>query len=157
MSMEQTVSRDIPVKESALQINPVIFDELTFKRLSNKHFGESKVQLKISQIIQKLEDSHYRVIIKVEAVQEEEFSATVQISGYCTIDENDPAKDQLLKRNTLAILFPYIRSELTLLTAQPETDPIVWPVMNIQAMMDEATEINPDDAKESTDQTQKNQ
>lgn len=155
--MEQTVSRDIPVKESALQINPVIFDELTFKRLSNKHFGESKVQLKISQIIQKLEDSHYRVIIKVEAVQEEEFSATVQISGYCTIDENDPAKDQLLKRNTLAILFPYIRSELTLLTAQPETDPIVWPVMNIQAMMDEATEINPDDAKESTDQTQKNQ
>lgn len=157
MSMEQTVSRDIPVKESALQINPVIFDELTFKRLSNKHFGESKVQLKIGQIIQKLEDSHYRVIIKVEAVQEEEFSATVQISGYCTIDENDPAKDQLLKRNTLAILFPYIRSELTLLTAQPETDPIVWPVMNIQAMMDEATEINPDDAKESTDQTQKNQ
>lgn len=155
--MEQTVSRDIPVKESALQINPVIFDELTFKRLSNKHFGESKVQLKIGQIIQKLEDSHYRVIIKVEAVQEEEFSATVQISGYCTIDENDPAKDQLLKRNTLAILFPYIRSELTLLTAQPETDPIVWPVMNIQAMMDEAIEINPDDAKESTDQTQKNQ
>lgn len=155
--MEQTISRDIPVKESALQINPVIFDELTFKRLSNKHFGESKIQLKIGQIIQKLKDSHYRVIIKVEAVQEEEFSATVQISGYCTIDENDPAKDQLLKRNTLAILFPYIRSELTLLTAQPETDPIVWPVMNIQAMMDEATEINPDDAKESTDQTQDDQ
>ena len=155
--MEQTISRDIPVKESALQINPVVFDELTFKRLSNKHFGESKVQLKIGQIIQKLKDSHYRVIIKVEAVQEEEFSATVQISGYCTIDENDPAKDQLLKRNTLAILFPYIRSELTLLTAQPETDPIVWPVMNIQAMMDEATEINPDDAKESTDQTQDDQ
>ena len=155
--MEQAISRDIPVKESALQINPVVFDELTFKRLSNKHFGESKVQLKIGQIIQKLEDSHYRVIIKVEAVQEEEFSATVQISGYCTIDENDLAKDQLLKRNTLAILFPYIRSELTLLTAQPETDPIVWPVMNIQAMMDEATEINPDDAKESTDQTQDDQ
>ena len=155
--MEQTISRDIPVKESALQINPVIFDELTFKRLSNKHFGESKIQLKIGQIIQKLKDTHYRVIIKVEAVQEEEFSATVQISGYCTIDENDPAKDQLLKRNTLAILFPYIRSELTLLTAQPETDPIVWPVMNIQAMMDEATEINPDDAKESTDQTQDDQ
>ena len=155
--MEQTISRDIPVKESALQINTVIVDELTFKRLSNKHFGESKIQLKIGQIIQKLKDSHYRVIIKVEAVQEEEFSATVQISGYCTIDENDPAKDQLLKRNTLAILFPYIRSELTLLTAQPETDPIVWPVMNIQAMMDEATEINPDDAKESTDQTQDDQ
>ena len=155
--MEQAISRDIPVKESALQINPVVFDELTFKRLSNKHFGESKVQLKIGQIIQKLKDSHYRVIIKVEAVQEEEFSATVQISGYCTIDENDPAKDQLLKGNTLAILFPYIRSELTLLTAQPETDPIVWPVMNIQAMMDEATEINPDDAKESTDQTQDDQ
>lgn len=155
--MEQAISRDIPVKESALQINPVVFDELTFKRLSNKHFGESKVQLKIGQIIQKLKDSHYRVIIKVEAVQEEEFSATVQISGYCTIDENDPAKDQLLKGNTLAILFPYIRSELTLLTAQPETDPIVWPVMNIQAMMDEATEINPDDTKESMDQTKDDQ
>ena len=66
--MEQAISRDIPVKESALQINPVVFDELTFKRLSNKHFGESTVQLKIGQIIQKLKDSSHCFHKKMSAL-----------------------------------------------------------------------------------------
>lgn len=152
--MAQTVSRDIPVKESILQMNPVVFDELSFKRLSNERSGKSKIRLKLRQTVQKLEDSRYRVTIWAEAEQPEEYIATAQISGYCTINENDPAKEQLLKENALAILFPYIRSELTLLTAQPETEPIVWPVMNIQAMMAQSAQAVPDETQSSSKKAQ---
>ena len=44
-------------------------------------------------------------------------------------------KDVLLRQNAVAILFAYVRSELTLITSQPDTDPIVLPVVNIAAMM----------------------
>ena len=135
--MEQNINRDLPVVQSVLQMNPVFFDKLSFERLGVST-GESKVRLKINQKIKKIDDGKYVVTILAEATQENEFIATVQISWYCTVDESDPAKEHLLKENAFAILFPYIRSELTLLTAQPETDPIVWPVMNIQAMMEQA-------------------
>lgn len=70
-----------------------------------------------------------------QATREGEFKAKVQISGYWSIEESDSHKNQLLQENALAILFPYVRSQMTLLTAQPETEPIVWPAMNINKMM----------------------
>lgn len=36
-----------------------------------------------------------------------------------------------------AILMPYLRSEVSLLTAQPETDCVVLPVFNINKMLEE--------------------
>ena len=135
--MEQIVDRDIPVEKSILEIQPVKFDKLSFERFGNRT-GKSKIKLKINQKIKKHDESHYTVTILAEAIKEKEFTATVQISGECTVDENDPAKENLIKENAFAILFPYVRSEFTLLTTQPETDPIVWPVMNIRAMMDRA-------------------
>ena len=40
----------------------------------------------------------------------------------------------LFKENGVAILFPYLRSELTLLTTQPGFQPIVLPAVNIAKM-----------------------
>ena len=110
--MEQNINRDLPVVQSVLQMNPVFFDKLSFERLGVST-GESKVRLKINQKITKIDDGKYVVTILAEATQENEFIATVQISGYCTVDESDLAKEHLLKENAFAILFPYIRSELT--------------------------------------------
>lgn len=147
--MEQNINRDLPVVQSVLQIRPVMFDKLSFERIGNKA-ADSKIHLEINQKIKKNDESHYTTTILVKAIKEKEFVATVQISGECTVNENDPNKDKLVKENAFAILFPYVRSELTLLTAQPETDPIVFPVMNIQAMMERAeqTEQDKDDDKE---------
>ena len=44
-------------------------------------------------------------------------------------------EDNLISNNAVAILMPYLRSELSLLTAQPETDCIVMPVFNVNAML----------------------
>ena len=46
-------------------------------------------------------------------------------------------KNELISKNSVAILMPYLRSEISLLTAQPETETVVLPVFNINRMMDE--------------------
>lgn len=135
--MSENISRNIPVEKSFIQINPVVFDELSFKRLGTKT-EDSKIHLEINQTVKKNDESHYTLTIFVKTTKEKEFIATVKIRGECFVNENDPSKDILVQENAFSILFPYVRSELTLLTSQPETDPIVLPVMNVQAMMERA-------------------
>ena len=47
-------------------------------------------------------------------------------------------KKSLIQKNAVAIMMPYVRSQLTLLTSQPGVDPIVMPPLNINAMLDDA-------------------
>lgn len=58
-----------------------------------------------------------------------------EVDGYTQYDET--TVQALLKRNTVAILFPFLRSQVTLLTAQPGMLPIVLPTININAFFDE--------------------
>ena len=104
---------ELPV--SVLKANHIVFDELSFVRDGFSLKDDSKTSFNLSYGIDKISD--------------------VQISGYWSIEESDSHKNQLLQENALAILFPYVRSQMTLLTAQPETEPIVWPAMNINKMM----------------------
>ena len=124
---------------SVLQMDPVVFDELSFQRkgFQNKEKG-APVNLSVARQVQKISDGHYRVIVRATVTCPQEYVARVQISGFCSLREDLENKDELLNGNALAILFPYIRSQLTLLTAQPGTNPIVLPAMNIAKMLEES-------------------
>ena len=41
------------------------------------------------------------------------------------------------RKNTIAILFPYVRSYISIITTQPGMTPIVLPAMNIVAMIND--------------------
>ena len=47
------------------------------------------------------------------------------------------AEDAIIQQNAVAIVMPYIRSEISLLTAQPGVDSVVLPSFNIAEMMSE--------------------
>ena len=125
---------------SVLKLNHVVFDEITFKRLgfnpSNKREKES--QLWFGKHVDKVSEGEYRVSLSIKVLREKEYKAVVSVSGYCSISEDEPFKDRILNENAIAILFPYVRAELTLLTAQPETDPLIIPAVNINAMFKQA-------------------
>ncbi len=63
------------------------------------------------------------------------FSLFVEMVGEFEIDDtsdlNDTTKRTLFEKNTLSIMFPYMRSEITLLTSQPQMMPIIIPPINI--------------------------
>lgn len=83
-------------------------------------------------------------MVQAIATRQDEYVAKVQISGFCSIDENLENKDAILNNNAVAILFAYVRSQLTLLTSQPGTSPIVLPVMNIAKMIEESEKQSQD-------------
>lgn len=79
--------------------------------------------------------------------KEEEYQFTISLSGFFKINgtENITDKDveDLINKNSVVILMPYLRSEVTILTAQPETESVILPIFNINKMLD-----NKDDLEE---------
>ncbi len=64
--------------------------------------------------------------------------------GFFVIEDNETiseeTRNKLISRNTVAILMPYLRSEVSLLTAQPGIECVVLPTFNINHMMDKQAE-----------------
>ena len=124
-----------PVK-SVLKIDKVVFDDLSFHRFGFESNDRSvPTELGIAKDVKKLSDGYYRVSVKATVTRKEEYEASVQTSGFCYIDESLENKDELLNANAVSILFAYVRSQLTLLTAQPGMSPVVLPVMNVAEMI----------------------
>lgn len=123
---------------SVLKLKHVVFDEIKFKRLGFQNKKKKKARLDFGKHVEKIDEGEYQVSLSIKAVREEEYEAIVTISGYCGISEDTPFKDRILNENAIAILFPYVRAELTLLTAQPETETLMIPAVNINAMFKRA-------------------
>lgn len=49
--------------------------------------------------------------------------------------KNNIERGIVVTKNTVAILFPYLRSQVTLMTAQPNIEPVVIPAININALL----------------------
>ena len=47
----------------------------------------------------------------------------------------DEQKQIIITKNTLAILFPYLRAQVTLMTSQPDVEPVVLPAININSLL----------------------
>lgn len=137
--MNVDYSRENPAL-SLLKMRHVIFDELSFVRKGFKT-NQKGLETEISVSINSDKDNMYRVTLGFVGEKAGEYVVRVRVTGYCEIDEDSAVKDELLKKNMVAILFPYVRSQLTLLTAQPETDPIILPALNINAMIDQAESV----------------
>lgn len=121
---------------SELVIEHIVFDELSFKRKGLERNDLGNINIQFGVAIDKLDEGKYRVSLKVTADSPDEYMLEVRLSGFCSIDENCDRKDEMLRKNAVAILFPYIRSEVTLLTAQPGVNAVVLPVLNIDATID---------------------
>lgn len=63
----------------------------------------------------------------------------ISLSGFFSIESEKELEkdliDMLVTKNSVAILMPHLRSELSLLTAQPEVECVVLPVFNVNNMV----------------------
>ena len=50
---------------------------------------------------------------------------------------NEEQKKYILQRNTVAIMYPFIRSQISLLTTQPGMMPIIIPPIDINALVEQ--------------------
>lgn len=116
-----------------LKLNALVFDDIIFKRLGMH--SENELEVSFSVIIgTNISDQDIKkVSVRVTGEKREEYSFEIQASGFFSYEGS--AEDSIIQQNAVAIVMPYIRSEVSLLTAQPGLDPVVLPPFNIAEMM----------------------
>lgn len=125
--------------ESVLRLNKIVFDKIEFNRLGFK--SDKEVELEIqSNISQRQDSDFYRVTLVLKGKKPEEYTLEIGLSGFFSIEVDgelsEELKNTLITKNSVAILMPYLRSQVSLLTAQPEVDCVVLPAFNINSMLD---------------------
>lgn len=121
--------------QCVLTLNHLIFDNMRFER---KGFANKKApKFQFGFDFETREDQEFIVHVEVRGKKSKEYKFKVTASGYFTLHGSSD-QDLMMRQNAVAILFPYIRSQISLLTAQPETTPIVLPPMNIAQLVEDA-------------------
>lgn len=120
--------------ESPLVLKNIMITEGTFKR-SEDSLEDVELQVNVSHNVNQISDREYKIILEL-SVADPQGKLSVFVKGMA-IFETEQKTRTLIERNTLAIMFPYFRSYVSILTTQPGMMPIVLPAMNIIAMLTE--------------------
>lgn len=124
--------------ESVLKLNKIVYDKIEFKRLGFKN--DRKLELELQSNVSRREDADiYRVTLLLKGNKPEEYMLEISLSGFFSLESEKELEkdliDTLVTKNSVAILMPHLRSELSLLTAQPEVECVVLPVFNVNNMI----------------------
>lgn len=125
--------------ESVLRLNRLLFDKIEFNRLGFRN--DSKLELEIqSNISQRKNAEIYKVTLILKGKKPDEYTFEISLSGFFSLETDcqltEELKNSLITKNSVAILMPYLRSEVSLLTAQPDMECVVLPALNINNMLD---------------------
>lgn len=126
--------------QSVLSLDKIAFDKIEFKRLGFSSDNELELEIQ-SHIAQKQDAEVYRITLILKGNKPDEYIFEISLTGYFTIEQDDELteelKDALITKNAIAILMPYLRSETSLLTAQPGVECVVLPAFNINNILDD--------------------
>lgn len=123
---------------SVLTLQKMVFDRIEFDRKGFKNTNELEFELQVQIGLDK--NDIYKVTLVLNGTKQDEYSIVISLSGFFEVKTQEELGDKLVQdlinKNAVAILMPYLRSELTLLTAQPDTDSVVLPPFNINKMFE---------------------
>ena len=119
---------DINKALSDLKMEYFYFRNCTIER--EKDIVDGQYQMNLDKKIEKIEDHVFRVILDFSIMKDDLRVSVSALAKFC-YEANDYSDEQvIIESNTVAIMFPFIRSEVTLLTSQPGMTPIVLPPIN---------------------------
>lgn len=129
--------------ECILKFTDYSVDKLIFEK--NKSYKETDdedvgINPEISNNIEKADENKYYVSLGIK-IEEEflPFKIDVSITGLFFFKDDNPDED-LINKNAFAILFPYLRSLVTTLTANANVQPMILPPINVVSYLDEIKE-----------------
>lgn len=131
--------------KSLLQFLGYEVNKLQFKKSdASVNTGEIQLVPRFMKSVEDLGDNNYNVTIGVLIEQSQDqhlpFELCVELTGNFKLvmdDSNLDIKKRLLNQNTLAILFPFLRSTVASLTLSANITPVLLPLINIAAVFAE--------------------
>lgn len=118
---------------SVLTMEDLFFSQFDFYREENiRQFDDDEIKLGFGKNVL-YKDEVMTLKIMLQVILDGAFQLRLTTTGIfkCTSKEINPSS---FEKNAMSILFPYIRSEVTLLTSQPNFKPIIIPPININAL-----------------------
>ena len=114
--------------KSNLKMNNLYFSSCSVERACKVENGECKADLQRG--IVQTGENEYDVELEL-TVQKSDLSVAIVAKAHFEYEaETYEMEESIVKTNTVAIMFPFIRSQVTLLTTQPGMTPIVLPPIN---------------------------
>ena len=123
---------DIKDMRSSLQMKDFYFSRFSFARDKVIKDGELNVDLQ-KNIISK-GDHEYNIILTT-TIEKDDMNIELVAEAQFLYESYDYSREEsIINTNTVAIMFPFIRSQVTLLTSQPGMIPIILPAINTQKL-----------------------
>jgi len=124
-----------------LRLDRVVVNDIQYHRnatVISKFDYETSFERKVDSE----DDVNFRVSLTCKLQSEDNaVTLSITVTGYFYCDcEDKKIKNVLVSNNATAILFPYLRSQVSLVTTQPDIPPIVIPPMNVLALFKAETE-----------------
>ncbi len=127
--------------ECKIQMLDLYFSKYSFSQERNKKIEEEySTSFNINYAENNDDDSKIKVTIDTSVSDKGgELALELQAVGIFDIEKENTEKsiyEHLVQVNTVAIMFPFIRSQISLLTTQPGIKPIMLPPINLNALID---------------------
>jgi preprotein translocase subunit secB len=117
---------------SQLKLVDLMIVESSFSR-TEKEIQDAALEMEIEKDIQKQSEDQYEITLAVRLKEKNnQINIYVKSKAHFTTQQENT---NLIEKNTIAIIFPYVRSHISSITSQPGMMPIVLPPMNIAAML----------------------
>lgn len=128
-------------KECKIQMVDLFFSKYSFTHeRKDKKNEEYNTSFSINYAMNNEDDSKIKVTIDTSVTNKTgNIALELQTVGIFKIDKTDLDEnvyEHLIKVNTVAIIFPFIRSQVSLLTTQPGITPIMIPPINLNVLID---------------------
>ena len=124
--------------ESNLKVEKIFFSELSFNRVEKIN---SMLEINNSINVKYEEESSNKILVSIVYVGKSNndllcvkaiINGRFELTNYENLDAE--SINSLLKINTISILFPYLRSQIVLLTSQVGLNPIQLPIINAELL-----------------------
>ena len=130
---------DINNAKSILKLENLYFESFQFEN-SGLEISEKDNNPEICFACQTFDEDEngFSIRLRLDIHMQEYYRLVLSLIGVFTVEGGFNKDNAYLRDNAVAIMYPYIRSQVTILTAQPGLLPIVLPPLNIKALLSDA-------------------
>lgn len=127
---------NVEVKEeyqSVLELKDIYFEKIDFKRPEDL---KSKFSVDIDSKYRKIDGTVFEVKLFCKILAGDYLTLDLVLVGIFDNKGSDPEiTEEINEENTVAIMFPYLRAEVSIITSQPNFPTLNLQPVNINAMM----------------------
>ena len=127
--------------KSALTMKNFYFSKINFENLAKPGNEKLNIGYKVNYFYNEQNDNLIKIVFETIITSENEnFFLSLDAVGIfeiCPEGLDEVQKNFILKKNTVAIMFPFIRSQVSLITTQPGLKPVLLQPIDVNSLVEQ--------------------